>query len=179
MPTTTDIADTIEKLRAAEKPNIAAVAKKRSLVASTLSRQRNKTTVSRSEYRANMRLLSPQQDKKLVEFVRKLTLEGLPLISKIIRQFALDISNRWLSKNWPANWLKTYQNELGSGWLKGFDLARKKADNHWQYKAYFEFVFNSFSQTISKINLTSYNKNSINTASSLATRIIWMKKALC
>jgi hypothetical protein len=143
MATTADIEAAIAELRAAEKPNISATASKYNIRRTRLSRLYNGQITTREDYKANKRFLSKEQDKKLLDFVNRLTREGLPSTPKIVRQFAKDISRRLPGKNWPRDWLDSYKDELQSSHLKGFDLDCKKADSFWQYKAYFELVFTS------------------------------------
>jgi AraC-like DNA-binding protein len=141
MPATTDIEKAIIELRAAEHPNIAATARKYGIGRTRLSRHFRGLITSRDEYRNRMRLLSKQQDLRLLELVNSLSRDGFPPRPKLIRQLARDLCGVLPTRNWPQRWLKQHSDELSSGNLKGFDLARKKADSYWQYDAYFDLVF--------------------------------------
>jgi hypothetical protein len=140
MATTADIDAALAELRVSDKPNVSAVARKYNIEVTRLWRLYNCKTTTLDDYNANRGLLSPQQDKFLLELVRRLTSNGLPPTPKLVRQFAKDLSGNTPGKNWPSRWLKRHQDQLGSGYLEGFDLDRKKADSFWQYRAYFELV---------------------------------------
>jgi hypothetical protein len=140
MATTGDIEAAIAALRVAEKPNISQVARDYNIERTRLSKLFRGKISTREDFDANRQLLSPQQDRTLLELVKRLTKDGLPPTPKLVRQFAKDLSGILPGKNWPHRWLDRHQDELQSGHLRGFDLARKKADSFWQYKAYFDLV---------------------------------------
>jgi hypothetical protein len=140
MATTTDIEDAIAELRAAQRPNVAEIARKYDIEYTRLFRMFKGQASTQAAYDARRGLLSQQQDRKLVELVNRLTRDGLPPTPKTVRQLAKDLSGTWPSKNWPHRWLQRHSKEIDSRHLQGFDLDRKKADSFWQYKAYFELV---------------------------------------
>jgi hypothetical protein len=140
MATTTDIEAAINELRAASKPNIAEVSRKYNIERTRLNRLFKGTRSTKEAYDSRRGLLSQQQDRRLIELVNRLTRDGLPPTPKTVRQLAKDMSGEWPSKNWPNRWLQRHERELDSGYLRGFDLNRKKADSFWQCKAYFELV---------------------------------------
>jgi hypothetical protein len=140
MTTTPDIEAAIAALRISESPNISAVAREFKIDRSRLSRLYRGIIRTREQFASERGFLSQEQDKKLVSFVKRLTDDGIPPTPKQVRQFAKELAGELPGKNWAADWLKRHANEIGSGYLKGFDLSRKKADNHWQYEAYFSLV---------------------------------------
>lgn len=140
MATTSDIDKALDELRAADKPNIKQVAEKYGIERTKLSKLFNRKITTLEDYNNNRGLLSHHQDKVLLELVRRLTSNGLPPTPKLVRQLAKDLSGIMPGKCWSNRWMNRHQDQLGSGYLKGFDLARKKADSHWQYQAYFELV---------------------------------------
>ena len=58
----------------------------------------------------------------------------------MVARFAEEISKKKPGKNWVARFVKSSKEELASGFLTGFDLTRKKADNVFQYQRYFDLV---------------------------------------
>jgi hypothetical protein len=130
----------LDLANASEAPNLADIAREKKIVRSTLSRRYNGVTNSIEEAHEKQQLLSPLQDKWLLDLVKRLTKQGLPPSPKMVRQFAKDISNNTPGKNWSFRWLSRHSDELSARHLKGFDLARQKADNLWQYTAYFDLV---------------------------------------
>jgi hypothetical protein len=140
MATTAEIEAAITELRAASKPNVAEVARKYNIERTRLNRLFRGTRSTQEAYNNRRGLLSQQQDLKLVELVNRLARDGLPPTPKTVRQFAKDLCGQWPHKNWPHRWLQRHQRELDSGYLRGFDLDRKKADSLYQYQAYFNLV---------------------------------------
>jgi hypothetical protein len=140
MADTAAIDAAIAALRASDAPNISATAREFGIDRSRLSKLFNGVRTVRDTYITSMRFLSPEQDKRLLDIVVKLTRDGLPPTPKMVRQFALDISGKMPGKNWPKAWLDSHKEHMKNGYLRGFDLARKKADSLYQYRAYFELV---------------------------------------
>lgn len=140
MATTSDIEAALAALRASDKPNISAVAREYNIERTRLGRLYHGQISTREEYNENRQFLSPHQNKILLNLVKRLTSEGLPPTPKMVRQFGKDLSGDLPGKNWPHRWLERHKDELKSGHLRGFDLARKKADSFWQYRAYFDLV---------------------------------------
>lgn len=58
----------------------------------------------------------------------------------MIRNFAKDICKVEPAKNWVSRYIERNRAKLDSRFQPGFDLNRKKADNHYEYKLYFEKV---------------------------------------
>lgn len=141
MATKADIEAAIAALRAADKPNISAVAREYNIERTRLSRLYNGHIGLKEDYNSNRGLLSKQQDLQLVELVNRLTRDGLPPTPRMVRQFCKDLCGKLPDKNWPHRWLARHKDNINSGLLQGFDLDRKKADNFWQYRAYFKLVF--------------------------------------
>jgi hypothetical protein len=141
MPNITDLEKAIAELRAAKKPNISLTARKYRIERSRLSRHFRGLATTKDAFHDRLRLLSKQQDLQLVELVNSLSRDGFPPRPKLVRQLARDLCGTLPARNWPQSWLKRHSDQLTSGNLKGFDLARKKADSYWQYSAYFDLVF--------------------------------------
>ena len=131
MATTRNIEAALAVLRAADKPNISAVAKEYNIERTRLGRLYKGQITIWDDYVVNCQLLSPQQNKTLLQLVKRLTSDGLPPTPKMVRQFAKDLTGSLPGRNWPHRWLKRNHAELQSDYLKGFDLARKKADSFW------------------------------------------------
>jgi hypothetical protein len=131
----------LNDLASQDKPNYAATADKYGVHRSTLSRRHRKITTSREIATANFKsLLTPQQEKELVEYINKLSVFGLPPVISMVRNFAYDICKKMPGKNWPTRFIEKHRAILDSGFLKGFDLSRKKADSPEAYRRYFNLV---------------------------------------
>ncbi len=149
MATTTDIDKAIEEIRASDAPNIAQIARKYDIQYTKLWRRYKGIIKSMDAHVKSQRLLSPQQDQKLLDIVNRLTIDGLPPTAGTVRRLAKDLCGSLPGKNWPARWVQAHGDTLNSGYLKGFDLARKKADSFYQYRAYFELVMKLSTSTLS------------------------------
>jgi hypothetical protein len=141
MATRADIEAAIAALRAADKPNISAVAREYNIERTRLSRLYNGRIGLKEDYDDNRGLLSKQQDLQLVELVNRLTRDGLPPTPRMVCQFCKDLCGKLPNKDWSHCWLARHKDDVDSGLLKGFDLDHKKADSFWQYRAYFKLVF--------------------------------------
>ena len=58
----------------------------------------------------------------------------------MVRTFAGQLAQKLPGKNWANEFVKAHQDELKSVYLRGFDMARKKADNWVEYNKYFQLV---------------------------------------
>jgi hypothetical protein len=131
----------LASLQLSESINYAATARKFKCDETTLRRRHQ----SKQQLRQNADFsykthLLKQQEKDHVAYVNKLTAHGLPPTLAMVKNFAEDLAKNEVGKNSPYEFVKRHNNELSSGWLKGEDLARKKADDTWRYEAYFELV---------------------------------------
>jgi hypothetical protein len=117
----------------------------------TLERQPHRTTISRREqgktrtrheYRESKQLLSAPQELVLVREINRLTDQGLPPTCAMVRNFAEYVVKKRPGERWPSQFVKRHSKTLKSAFLVGADLNRKKADNTFEYKLYFELVCN-------------------------------------
>lgn len=129
-------------LKSQNPPNYNATAKEYGVNRTTLSRRHRGITGSTRELHDSISILTKQQEKTLVEYINKLTNRGLPPTTSMVLNFAADIGKHRPNRCWVARFVKRHSNELQSGFLSGFDLSRKKADNYYQYSLFFEQVCN-------------------------------------
>ena len=108
----------------------------------TLSRRRRGKTVSRKHARENQKNLSNHQEKELVKYINKLSGLGIPPTNAMVKRFATEVAGFSMGQNWVYRFVNAHESELKSAYLTGFDLSRKKADNAYQYRLYFELVCN-------------------------------------
>lgn len=66
-------------------------------------------------------------------------LRTLPTLT-MIKNFAQDIANIEVGRNWAYDFVKRPDTDLGCTWFDGFDIARRRADKRPRYKVYFELV---------------------------------------
>ena len=72
--------------------------------------------------------------------MNELTDRGIPPTPAMLYTIAADIAGKRPGRGWPARFVSKYAGELKSGFLAGFDSARKKADTKASYEYYFELV---------------------------------------
>ena len=122
--------------------NYSATAKKFNVTRSTLARRHKGQTAAPGVRPKNNQLLTQEQLRGLVRYINELSSRGLPPTNPMIRTFVRDITGKWPGKNWVYSFVNSETNSLTSGFLTGADISRKKADNIYQYKLYFDLVFN-------------------------------------
>ena len=130
-------------LKSQKSPNYTATAKKFGVDRTTLSRRHRGITAAKGVNPSPLAILSPTQKKTFISYINELTRRGTPPTARMVARFAAEISGRQPGKNWVNRFVRSTRNELESGFLMGFDLVRKKADNNYQYKLYFELVCTS------------------------------------
>ena len=132
--------ESLESLKPGESPNYTAVAKKYGVQRSTLSRRHRRVTRSHTDKIENQQLLSPAQEKELVDYIDKLCARGLPPSKQMIRNFATEIAGREAGKCWPERFLQRHDIDLVSRWASSIDVARKRADSAFKYSLYFKLL---------------------------------------
>jgi hypothetical protein len=88
----------IEALEPSEKLVYAQIARKYSVAVSTLSQRHRGVSSTRSNKAQNQQALHPQQEQKLLRYIKRLTSQGLPPTRPMIRRFASDITKKELRK---------------------------------------------------------------------------------
>lgn len=106
----------------------------------TLSRRFKGEQVSRENAAYERSLLSKEQQKTLINYIDKICERGLPPTPFMVRNFAAEICGEWPGKNWVARFTKKHKKVLHAKYLAGHDLSRKKADNYFRIKDYFDRV---------------------------------------
>ena len=115
-------------------------AKEFNVVRSTLSRRHRQITRARKDVTEMKSLLSVQQEKTLLEYINLLTERGLPPTTQMVRNFASEISGITPGKNWISRFIERHKNKIKSSYLTPADIARKRADNPYQYKLFYELL---------------------------------------
>ena len=128
-----------------DKPNFLGTAKKYGLVGSTLRRRYQGKTMSRvaanSEYRQN---LTFAQEEVLIGQINRLTDRGLPPTNQMVRNFAEEILNRPIGKNWAGDFVKRYKGRLTSLYLHTIDKDRINAEYAPMFKQFYDLVIDNF-----------------------------------
>jgi hypothetical protein len=142
--------EALRSLKPGENRNISLVARTYGLSQSNLSKRFRAVTGSEEAQYNNQRLLSTEQSRELINWIKRLTERGLPPTNSMLENFAREISGKDPGKNWASRWLKANSDKVISRYSKGLDSDRKKANSAYKYKLYFEFI----GRKIEQYNLT-------------------------
>jgi hypothetical protein len=107
---------------------------------STLSRRHRRVTQPREDYAAGQQALTPTQELELVQYIKRLTEQGLPPTREMIQNFSSSLSPRRLSEAWVTRFLHRHQLDLTTRWQTGLDRQRHQADSIPKYTSYFDLL---------------------------------------
>ena len=141
MATTDRIEEALAALALQDAPNYKRTAKEYGVCRTVLSRRHKGLCKSIQEAREFQQLLSSQQQITLINYINELSEAGIPPTPAMVRVFAFEIYQKWPGNHWAERFVKTHQNILKSAYLQGFDLKRKRADNYYMIKKYFDLVY--------------------------------------
>ena len=114
----------LKDLASQESPNYSTTARKHSIYRTTLLRRYRCLARSRAINIVNIKsLLTPQQEKELVNYINKLLVFRLPPVILIIWNFAFNIPKKMPGKNQPTYFISKYSLKLDFNFLKGFNLS--------------------------------------------------------
>ena len=130
----------IDALDIGEKPRYAEIARKYGVDRSTLSRRHRGVCASRKQANDQQRHLNNAQELELVRYIDKLVKRGLPPTREMIRNFAAEIAQVYVGKNWADRFIERHKIHLISRWASGIDNNRHKADSAEKYKLFFELL---------------------------------------
>ena len=97
--------------------------------------------MSRDDYRAQtIKKLTDLQEKKLCDYIDKLTEYGVPPTFPQIRRWATEISKDYIGKGWPGSFVKRNEHRLSTAYLNALEISRKRSDSSKSYSAWFTEV---------------------------------------
>ena len=135
------IANAIADLKAQDRPNIAATARKWQIKRETLSKRYRGETSSKSEAVSYaFKKLTTIQEETLITHINKLSDRGLPPTPQIVKNLAEELAKEEIGKNWVALFCKRHAHRLLSIYLRTIDHKRKTADNSYYFEHYFNTV---------------------------------------
>ena len=140
-----------------DPPNYTWTAKEFNVNRTTLSQRHRRITRSREDTTEMKSLLSIQQERTLLGYINLLTERGLPLTPQMVRNFAFEISRITPGKNWVSRFIKRHKDKIKSSYLAPVDIARKRADNPYQYKLFYELL----KEKIEKYKIKEHNMYNI------------------
>jgi hypothetical protein len=130
----------LKDLKLQNTKNISAVAKLHGVDRSTLSRRFNGVTNPAKMQHEKQQLLSPQQEKELIEYINMLTKRGTLPTTAIVRNFAGDIAGKLPGRCWSQRFCMRHQDALLSRYLKNIDIQRQKAENPKALQAFYDVL---------------------------------------
>jgi hypothetical protein len=143
----------LEDLNSQVAPNIGATATKYGVHRSTLSRRFRGKTVSRVIFLSqSIQRLNNHQEKVLIRNINRYTSRGIPPTPQIVRNFAEEMIQSSVGKNWVSAFIRRHKDVLMSKYLKCMDSNRFRAE----YRPSFEYFYALVSYSI-KLSLQ-YNQ---------------------
>jgi hypothetical protein len=141
--TMTAIDEAIEDLNS-QGPNsqktYKAVAEKHGVVDTTLRRRYLSQTTTRATQHARQRVLTPQQDNELLQWIQEETQGRNPPAWHLVAQKASLLAGRPVGKNWVYKFLHRYNHLILSRRAAPMERVRASADSHMKYEAYFTYI---------------------------------------
>jgi hypothetical protein len=122
------------------------VAAKYNVSRTTLSRRCRGVQGSIQAREIKKQKLSPQQELELVEYINKLTGQGLQPTRSMVQNFAAQVAKDHVGDGWVTRFLHRNKDHLTSRWTTGMDAVRHKADSEAKYKLYFDLLANKITQ---------------------------------
>ena len=135
----------LASLKLQEVPNVRGTSKKFGIVESTLRRRFKGKTVSfqHARYKSHNRL-SHAQEEALINQINRFTDRGLPPTTRMVRNFAEEIVQGRVGKNWVDVFVKRHRTELKSIYLRNMDSDRVKSEYAPVFKHFYDLVSRSF-----------------------------------
>ncbi len=131
----------IAQLKQQDRPNIAAMARSHAVAESTLrDRWKGKSMSKRaaaSEYRQR---LTFAQEEALIQQINQLIDREISPTPRIIRNMAEELLEGSIGKNWTSDFIKRYQNQLKSVYLRNIDNHRIKSEYAPSYKQFYDLI---------------------------------------
>lgn len=128
------------------KPNFTQIAKKYGCDRSALSKRYRGICSSKQNQYQNQRLLNNQQEETLIKYIDELCKRSLPPSRQMIRNFAQEIVQKEIGREWVNRFLKRHQIDLVFKWSAGLDHNRTRTDSAFKYTLYFELLARKIEQ---------------------------------
>ena len=127
----------IADLRASPSMNIATAARKHKVSRGALSRRSHGKATTMKQCVEARRALTPQQETKLIDYIRIQSELCLPPTPAMVAKIASEMAGSTVSASWSSRFVARNKAILDSQYLNTLDLARHKADTRDSYERYF------------------------------------------
>jgi hypothetical protein len=135
------MAKALADLESYSKPNYTAIAKKHRVGRHALSRRHQGQTTSRCDFFSNYKqCLTNIQEGLLINQINRLTNQGIPLTSQMVKNFAEEMIRRAVGKNWTGQFVKRHIDVLKSLYLRNIDNQCVKGQYAPAYRLFFTLV---------------------------------------
>jgi phage protein D len=102
----------LESLKPGDKINYTQSAAKYSVERTMLVRRHQGVSTSRATQAENQRALHPHQEQELLQYIERLTRQGLPPTRSMIRNFGSQIAKKELGIHWVDRYIQHYRVDL-------------------------------------------------------------------
>ena len=141
-----DIEKAINELNRQLIPNYRQISEKYGLTRTTLMRRFLGLCTSRQQATSIYhKLLTDTQEEALITQINKLTVRGMPLTTKIVKNLAEEVIRRRVYKNWTAHFVRRYSSRLKSLYLRNIDNLQVKSEYGLYLEHFFDLVASDFS----------------------------------
>ena len=130
----------IDAMESGEDFSYQKLAEKHGCWRSTLTRRHQEETESREAKAISQRLISPQDEEELVQYIEGLTARHLAPTRQMIKNFAAPVAKREVSESWVTRFISRHKDRLISMWTTAMESTRHKADSGLKYKLYFDLL---------------------------------------
>jgi hypothetical protein len=136
-----DIKAALAEIESSEDPNYREIARKHKLTHTTLLRRAKGLTRSRADFQSKVNQnLNNDQERILIKQINRLTDRGIPLTSKMVKNFAEEMIGREVGKNWVFDFCKRHSSELKSLYLCNIKNLHIKGEFGLIYKLFYNLV---------------------------------------
>jgi hypothetical protein len=140
-----DMEKAINELNRQLIPNYRQISEKYGLTRTTLMRRFLSLCTSRQEVTSIYhKLLTDTQEEALITQINKLTVRGMPLITKIVKNLVKEVIRRKIH-NWTAHFVCRYSSRLKSLYLRNIDNLHVKSEYGLHLEHFFDLVTFDFS----------------------------------
>ena len=131
----------LENLSIQDVPNVNQTAKTFGVVESTLRRRWKGISTSRQEASSlyKQRLTKAQEDA-LISQINRLTDRGMPPTTNMVKNFAEEIIEGPVGKNWTGDFVRRHKDQLKSLYLTNIDSKRMKSEYAPSFKMFYDLV---------------------------------------
>ena len=130
----------IAELESTASPCITVTARKFGVGRTTLYRRWKGITNTKAHAIEDTRLLTPEQEDQLVQYIRVLSERCFPPTPAMITGFAASMSGRTPGSHWCTRFVERHKVILDSRYLNNLDLERHDAESLSSFQQYFDVV---------------------------------------